>query len=207
MPPRRAPAPWPHIDQVHSPSGRPHRLAQYPKVSSTSSCEILLCRRYAKMHPASTPLASGSYTIPTEGNPDDMREYITDEMDIAGDQAYRNEVTSQLLQRAQGNFLWIHLAVQKINTCHTKLSVESALRDLPAGMGHLYDRMATSVRMQSGMSDDGFGMEILGWVTCSRRVLTVNELSDALYDSHLLKIQRSIGDLCGVFVVPIRFSS
>ncbi|MBE3049849.1 ATP-binding protein, partial [Candidatus Bathyarchaeota archaeon] len=77
--------------------------------------------------------------IPVEGNQDDIRSYIANEMDIAGDESYRDEITSQLLQRAQGNFLWIHLAVQKINNCHTKLSVENALQDLPSGMGALYD--------------------------------------------------------------------
>jgi len=140
-------------------------------------------------------------TIRAEGNQNDIRSYIDNEMDIAGDGCYRDEVTSQLLHRAQGNFLWIHLAVQKINTCHTKLAVDNALQDLPSGMTALYDRMATTVRMQPTVGDRRLGLSILGWATCARRVLTVSELGDALDNGGLLEIQRTIGDLCGGFVV------
>ena len=137
-------------------------------------------------------------SIPHE---DDIASYIDEEMDIAGDESYRGEIASQLLQRAQGNFLWVHLAVEKINYCYTKHAVEKALQDLPAGMGALYDRMATAVKTHSNTTDGSLGLSILGWATCSRRALTVDELNDALDNDHILGIHRTIGDLCGGFVV------
>ncbi|KAK1527060.1 NACHT and WD domain-containing protein [Colletotrichum costaricense] len=75
-----------------------------------------------------------SDAISLEGSTQDFRVYIEQEMDVAGDDMYREEVTAQLLERAGGNFLWVHLAVQKINDCHTKLDVQNALEDLPSGM-------------------------------------------------------------------------
>lgn len=140
-------------------------------------------------------------TIRTEGNRNDFRSYIDQEMDIAGEDSYREEVTAQLLERARGNFLWVHLAVQKIINCHTKAAVEDALKDLPPGMEALYDRMAVSVQTQPTTNDERLGQSILGWVTCAQRVLSVEELSDALGNDDILEIHRTIGDLCGGFVV------
>lgn len=140
-------------------------------------------------------------TIRTEGNQDDFRSYIDHEMDVAGEDAYREEVTTQLLERARGNFLWVHLAVQKINNCHTKVDVEDALKDLPPGMEALYDRMAVSVITQPTTNYPGLGQSILGWATCAQQLLSLEELSDALGNNGLLEIHRTIGDLCGGFVV------
>ena len=139
--------------------------------------------------------------IRTEGSRDDFRCYANQEMDVAGDDSYREEVTTQILERARGNFLWVHLAVQKINTCHTKMAVADALKDLPPGMEALYDRMAMFVQTQPSSSDQKLGTSILGWAACVQRPLSVEEFSDALGNDGLLEIHRTIGDLCGGFVV------
>jgi len=110
-------------------------------------------------------------------------------------------ITNQLLERARGNFLWVRLAVQRINGCHTKVDVARALDDLPAGMEALYDRMAASIQLQPNSGDRRLGLSILGWAVCARWALSVEELSDALDNSGLLEIHRTIGDLCGGFVV------
>ncbi|KAK6451809.1 hypothetical protein FP744_10008060 [Trichoderma asperellum] len=140
-------------------------------------------------------------TICMEGNLMDFRSYIDHEMDLAGDAPYRENVTAQLLERAKGNFLWVHLAVQKINLCHTKPDVENALMELPSGMEALYNRMAISVQSQQSASDRRLGHTILNWATCARRLLSIEELGDALGNDGLLEIHRTVGDLCGGFVI------
>lgn len=139
--------------------------------------------------------------ILTEGNRNDFRAYINREMDVAGEDSYREEVTIQLLERARGNFLWVHLAVQEINDCPTKAALEVALKNLSPGMEALYDRMAVSVRTQPSSADRELGQSILGWTTCAQRSLSIGELSDALRNDGLLEIHRTIGDLCGGFVI------
>ncbi|KFY19780.1 hypothetical protein V491_04219 [Pseudogymnoascus sp. VKM F-3775] len=139
--------------------------------------------------------------ILTEGNRNDFRSYIDREMNVAGGDSYREEVTVKLLERANGNFLWVHLAVQKINNCHTKSAVEDVLKELPSGMEALYDRMAISVQAQPNPNYQKLGGSILGWTACAQRLLTVEELNGALGDDGLLDIYRTIGDLCGGFVV------
>ncbi|OTA93838.1 hypothetical protein M434DRAFT_395222 [Hypoxylon sp. CO27-5] len=139
-------------------------------------------------------------TVRAEGSLIDFQSYIDHEMDLAGDTAYREEVAAKLLARAKGNFLWLHLAVQKVNTCHTRPDVKRALEELPSGMEALYERMAASVQSQPNDSDRKLGLNILGWTTCARRLLTVKELGDALENDGVLEIHRTIGDLCGGFV-------
>lgn len=87
--------------------------------------------------------------------------------------------------------------------CHTYADVELALQELPVGMEALYDRMASSIAQSPSSTDRALALTILQCVTCSLRVLTVAELSQALDEdtSKLLDFQRSIVDLCGGFVV------
>ncbi|KAI3541456.1 NACHT and WD domain-containing protein [Colletotrichum filicis] len=141
-----------------------------------------------------------SDAISLEGSTQDFRVYIEQEMDVAGDDMYREEVTAQLLERAGGNFLWVHLAVQKINDCHTKLDVQNALEDLPSGMEALYDRMAQSVKSKPSVEGQRLGEAILNWATCTQRPLTLDELCAALRKDGLIEKSRTIVDLCGGFV-------
>ncbi|KAK3309763.1 uncharacterized protein B0T15DRAFT_13768 [Chaetomium strumarium] len=144
-------------------------------------------------------------TIRIDGNPVDFRTYIDQEMELGGDAEYKEHVANQLLDRAKGNFLWVHLAVQEINSCHTRPEIEKALTELPSGMEALYDRMAASVEAASNKSKGEqrkLGQTIIGWVACAQRLLTVDELADALKEtaSGFLEMRRSIVDLCGGFV-------
>lgn len=91
----------------------------------------------------------------------------------------------------------------KLNSCHTQADVEIALQQLPIGMEALYDRMAASVAENPSATYRALASAILQCVTCSLRVMTVPELSEALHEeaSKILDFQRSIVDLCGGFVV------
>lgn len=70
-------------------------------------------------------------------------------------------------------------------------------------MEALYDRMAFSIAQNPSTTDMVLASTILQCVTCSLRVLTIAELSQALNEdtSTMLDFQRSIVDLCGGFVV------
>jgi hypothetical protein len=96
--------------------------------------------------------------------------------------------------------------VNKVNMCHTRADVERALKELPAGMEALYDRMALSIAESLSPTDKKLASIILQCVTCSLRVLTVAELSQALDQNtsemlESLDLQQSIIDLCRGFVV------
>jgi WD40 repeat protein len=140
-------------------------------------------------------------TVHIDGNREDFRYYINLEMDMAAEDDFKSHITEQLLGRSGGNFLWVYLAVQKINACYTRDAVIDALKNLPPGMEALYDRMAEAVQSLADTRNGKLGRRILEWATCAQRPLSVKELSDALDNIDILEIQRAIDDLCGGFVV------
>lgn len=81
--------------------------------------------------------------------------------------------------------------------------VEYTFRQLSVGMEASYDRMASAIAQNLSPKDKASASTILECVTCSLRVLTVAELSEALPDdiSKMPDFQRSVVDLCGGFVV------
>jgi WD40 repeat protein/competence protein ComGF len=137
-----------------------------------------------------------------EGNLDDFQCFMDQEMeDIAGSEEYKSKLTSLILNRTQGNFLWIHLAVQKINKCISRKDVEDAIEYLPPGMAALFDRMASAIADNSSKPSRTLAHDIVAWTACARRLMTITELAAALGRDAPLDLQRSISDLSGGFVV------
>ncbi|KAH6680769.1 NACHT and WD domain protein [Halenospora varia] len=142
-------------------------------------------------------------TISIDGHLSGLRHYILQELNMPGTAEFMEKVIERVLGGAQNNFLWVRLAVEKLNLCHIEADVERALQELPIGMEALYDRMALSISQNASPTDKALALAVLECVTCSLRVLTVAELSQALDKDtqQVLDFQRSIGDLCGGFVV------
>jgi WD40 repeat protein len=68
-------------------------------------------------------------------------------------------------------------------------------------MEALYNRMAYTITENPNSNHKRLAHDILVWTTCTRRLMMVGELSDVLGQDPPLNFQRSIGDLCGGFVV------
>ncbi|KAI5918945.1 NACHT and WD domain protein [Camillea tinctor] len=142
-------------------------------------------------------------SVKVEGHPDDLKCYIEQELIMPGSVEFKAHVIQRVIEGAEGNFLWVRLAVDKLNTCHRHADVELALQQLPMGMEALYDRIALSISQRPSMREQALTSAILQCVACSLRVLTVAELSQALDEdtSELLDFQHTIVNLCGGFVV------
>lgn len=93
--------------------------------------------------------------------------------------------------------------MDRINSCHRQADVEDALKELPDGMGALYDRMAASILGLSSGRDKALAIRILQCLTCSVRSLKVAEIAEAVTEdvSEMLNFERSIVDLCAGFVM------
>jgi hypothetical protein len=133
---------------------------------------------------------------------DDFHVFIEQELEWADIPEFKEKIKQQLLDTAQGNFLWLRLTVDRINKCHTEEDVDRALQELPPGMEELFDRVAQSISTQDD-TDRALTTNLLSWATCSFRPLTVLDLSQALQPEapRVLNLQRTIGDLCGGFLV------
>ena len=172
----------------------------------------------AVFHKVPTELNPGLISI--EGHLGDLRRYIHQQLIMYGTAKVNESIVQRIVVGAQNNFLvsfvcyvffcqaalthqWVRLTVDKLKLCHTQADVELALEELPVGMETLYDRMASSIAQNPSATNRALALTILQGVTCSIRVLTVSELSQALHKdtSKLLNFQQSIVDLCGGFVV------
>ena len=166
---------------------------------------LLVSRKTQELYSAfqKLPKESSFQVVTNDGHSEDLRFFVDKELDVSGNAKFREKVSKQILEKAHGNFLWVHLAIQSINKCHTEDDVRQALAELPPGMEPLYDRMAQMVAENPRDSDRKLASSVLAWVTCALRILTVEELLQALDRDvpQMLDLQRSIGELCGGFVV------
>ncbi|KAI4926816.1 uncharacterized protein J4E92_005976 [Alternaria infectoria] len=150
-----------------------------------------------------TPNTVFQETITIEGHVDDLRCYIDRELILHGSKGFRDDIIQRILHEAQDNFLWVRLAVEKINSCHTHSAVEQAFHEFPRGMEAIYDRMAVTIAGHQSSADTALASAVLQCVTCAFRALTIEELLQALEgDAHeFLDIQDSIKNVCSGFVV------
>ncbi|KAI1214673.1 uncharacterized protein F4807DRAFT_449259 [Annulohypoxylon truncatum] len=145
-------------------------------------------------------LTVGAVTV--EGHLEDLSWYIRQELDMPGSLDFRENVVKRVVEGSQNSFLWVRLAVDRLNSCHRLSDVELAFQELPVGMEALYERMASSIAQNHSQADRALVSSILECVACSFRELSIAELPHGLDEdiSEMLDFGRSIIDLCGGFV-------
>jgi hypothetical protein len=87
-----------------------------------------------------------------------------------------SQIQAQLLQKAEGTFLWIGYAVNELLTKATTVQVLEALEELPTALPSLYSRMIRNISAEKLHTC----ISILRWVALAVRTLTVHELADAV---------------------------
>ncbi|KAL1859522.1 hypothetical protein VTK73DRAFT_7574 [Phialemonium thermophilum] len=172
--------------------------------SSTPIRIFLTSRKTSEIDTAFQKIPAGlaGESISIDGHLEDMRLFVRQELTVSGNKEFTESIVQRLLEGAQNNFLWLRLAVDKVNLCHTHADIEFALKELPAGMEALYHRMASSIAQNPSAPDRQLATAILQCALCSLRPLTVAELSQALGEdaAELMDLQRSVLDLCGGFL-------
>lgn len=133
----------------------------------------------------------------------DLHSYITQEVGFMHfEPKFKDYLSSTITSMANGNFLWVHLVLKEIMMCVTETDIDTALRELPAELEPLYARMERSLASQARVTDKKLTNTIFAWATCSRRPLTLQELSQALQPAHrsILDLTHTINQVCGDFV-------
>jgi WD40 repeat protein/pimeloyl-ACP methyl ester carboxylesterase len=134
----------------------------------------------------------------------DLKLYVAEEMNsMRGDSTYRERITSRILEKAMGNFLWAHLVVKEILQCHTEDAVEQALGEVPEDLEMLYERMDAALARQTRAVDRALGRTLLMWIACSTQSLTLSQLGEFLRPEYprVLDLKLTISQVCGEFVV------
>ncbi|KAK8020036.1 hypothetical protein PG990_005174 [Apiospora arundinis] len=144
-----------------------------------------------------------TYMINIEGHTDDLRQHIDVELSISGPDNLKEDIAQRILESSQNNFLWVRLAVDRINKCYTHAEIQDALQELPRGMEAIYDRMASNIVSKQSRAAQYLAIKILQTVSCAFRTLKVSELPAALgeWSTDMLDLPRTVMDLCGDFVV------
>ncbi|MCJ1285606.1 hypothetical protein MMC26_004947 [Xylographa opegraphella] len=135
---------------------------------------------------------------------EDLRLYIVDEIrSMRGDPGFKDRVAAEILDKADGNFLWVHLVIQEILQCHTQGAVAEALTGIPVDLEALYERMLAALEKNLRSEEQAMGRTILSWATCARRSLTLSELARALQPEYprMIDLKFTVSQVCGEFVV------
>ncbi|GIZ37585.1 hypothetical protein CKM354_000102800 [Cercospora kikuchii] len=144
-------------------------------------------------------------SLSLENNTEDIEMYVRDQLEfMPGDSGFKERIVNEVLEKADGIFLWAHLVVGELVECHTEFEAEQILQRVPEGLAPLYERMDehladTFLRRPEARE---LGRTIIIWASCARRLLHLDELRAALDDNYpeITDIGRSIREYCGDFV-------
>lgn len=134
----------------------------------------------------------------------DISLYVGSEIQyLPGSPDFRDEVIMKILEKARGNFLWVYLASRELLECHTQGDIQRVLEDVPTEMESMYRHMEDHVAKSNRPADVKLARTVLTWVTCSRRPLCLEEVSEALHPSFadFLDLNHTINHICGHFIV------
>lgn len=136
-----------------------------------------------------------------EAQDSDIETYVHKEMQyFKGSKAFKQKVLEEILERASGNFLWVTLAMKEIRKCYTEDAIQQAFNNIPTGMGSLYERMMKNIAYDLNEDAKDLAIQILTWVACARRAMTLAELTQAIR-SDALDLRQAISEVCGHFVI------
>ena len=76
----------------------------------------------------------------------DIRIYAEREVEyMHGGPEFREDVVGSIVNRAEGNFLWVSLAIKGITQCHNHEEMKQVLLKMPDGMESMYTEMEASI--------------------------------------------------------------
>lgn len=141
---------------------------------------------------------------PLEHMKEDLRMYVEEEMaNMHGDEEFKTAIATELVRKADGNFLWANFVLAEVLRCHTQDAVFEALEEVPEELEPLYGRMDSTLAKSCRASDRALGKIILTWVACSRHPLNLSDLAEALQPEYanILDLRYTISRVCGEFVI------
>lgn len=189
------------IDEADNPSAMVRALNS---IRSRTPIKIYLSSR---PHKASSMFEGSSLTTYFLQDSDtalDLRAYAETAVrnEIPDDAVLQRYVLDQVLQKASGSFLWVRLALEKLeNNWYTREAIAAALTCVPESMVAMYRRMIGEINKQQPSTRD-MAKLILTWTACSWRPLSLDELKAALesdFKDLTTDLALIINHLCGHF--------
>jgi ankyrin repeat protein len=95
------------------------------------------------------------------------------------DESLRMKLASQLAERCEGMFLWIHLQQPQLRDTKSKTTLERIVENMPLGLIETYRKKWEAIKRQPA-DDQDRAFAILRWTTFALRPLSISEISEAL---------------------------
>ena len=119
----------------------------------------------------------------------------------ARDDSARQALISEIVEKADGCFLWVKLVVDELRDVYSPKDVERILNSVPSGMNALYSRILD--KMEQAHYGKEAAKAILTWTALSARPLTVDELNAALQldiEDSVVNLAENAAPICGHLV-------
>ena len=94
-------------------------------------------------------------------------------------ETYRDDLSAQLAERADGMFLWIKLQQSQLRGSQSRKTVQRIVEAMPHGLDQTYEHNWKSIQ-NLAEPDRVRAIDILRWLTFGTRPLTVEQLVEAL---------------------------
>jgi hypothetical protein len=136
----------------------------------------------------------------------DLFRYVKREMNATSgrwSQELVDTVTSEIVAKANGNFLWVAVVVKNVLRCNTRQEIQDTICGLPGELRSMYASLQIVSESKITKDEDKMLVQnILIWVSCSTQLLTVSQLQEAFDPAKkILDLNWSISNLCGELVV------
>ncbi|KAI1307431.1 hypothetical protein F5Y03DRAFT_352235 [Xylaria venustula] len=136
-------------------------------------------------------------------NQKDIELLVGTELDrMRGSSGFRNQLLQDIMERSEGNFLWVQLVLEEVMACHTEGKIREVLDSIPNDMTRMFQRMELNLLASVREADKPLIGALLEWSTCAQRPLSLKEMSQALQPEYsgFLDLKRTIQETCGQFV-------
>ncbi|KAH8745792.1 hypothetical protein F5883DRAFT_393257, partial [Diaporthe sp. PMI_573] len=95
------------------------------------------------------------------------------------DMATRNELSREMADRCEGQFLLLKLQTESLRSWRNKKQLEADIKETPSGLDTLYERDLNRM-LSLSHRERSRAFAILRWAAFSLRPLTVSEITEAL---------------------------
>ncbi|KAL4942968.1 hypothetical protein BDV06DRAFT_221659 [Aspergillus oleicola] len=164
------------LDECKDDTTRRSLLAEMAQLQQTSDIRLMLTSR-----PSISMNHNNAIELPIQAMDQDVHQYLTAQLGclsriVERDELLQQEIQTRISQAANGNFLLAHLYMGSLQGKHTKKAIHQELNQMGTGHAGLIQAYNAALqRVKNGLSKN-----LLSWVICAKRLLTVNELLHAL---------------------------
>ncbi|KAK4223574.1 hypothetical protein QBC38DRAFT_45736 [Podospora fimiseda] len=147
-----------------------------------------------------------AYSLSNADTAEDIRLFVSarlGELDLLETDSARDRMCVKILEKARGSFLWVRLVISELESSFSEEAMEAALQDIPGDLSRLYTRITSKISADTRILRNQLAWSIFKWVSLSSRLLSVEELREAIrldIGQTMSNPAKGIPEVCGHLV-------